>query len=65
MNNEERFLRLADVLAMYPVSKSVWYDGIKRGVYPAPVRLSERTTAWRLSDIRALIERISSGVEAA
>jgi len=43
--------------AIFPVSKSTWWSGVKTGRYPQPVKLSERTTAWRVEDIRALIEQ--------
>ena len=49
-----------------PVCPSTWWNGIKKGIYPAPVKLSENVTAWRVEDIRALIERINNnGVAAA
>lgn len=51
------FLRLPQVLAVFPVSKTSWYRGIESGAYPQPVQLSARTVAWRVEDIRALIER--------
>ena len=39
-----------------PVSKSTWWQGVKTGRYPQPVRaLGTRITAWRVEDIRALI----------
>ena len=41
---------------LIPVCKSTWYAGIKEGRFPAPVRLGERVVAWRVEDIRALIE---------
>jgi len=50
------YIRLCQVLAVYPVSKSTWWAGIKKGRFPAGVKLSERTTAWRVEDIRKLIE---------
>lgn len=53
------FLRLPDVLKLVPVSKSTWWAGVKEGKYPQPVKLSPRCTAWRVSDIRALVERLS------
>jgi predicted DNA-binding transcriptional regulator AlpA len=59
---ETGFVRLPIVLAVYPVSKSTWWAGIKSGRFPAGVKLSEATTAWRVEDIRALIE--SAGVRA-
>jgi hypothetical protein len=45
--------------AIIPVVHSTWWAGIKAGIYPAPVKLSGRVTAWRVEDIRALIEKIS------
>ena len=51
------YVRLPQVLAVFPVSKSSWWAGCKSGRYPIPVKLGPRTTAWRVSDIRALIER--------
>jgi prophage regulatory protein len=39
-----------------PVSRSTWLEGVKTGRYPQSVKLSPRVTAWRVSDIRALIE---------
>jgi prophage regulatory protein len=40
-----------------PVSKSTWWEGVRRGRYPQPVKLGPRITAWRVEDIRALIEK--------
>jgi prophage regulatory protein len=47
----------AGIPAIIPVSKSTWWAGVKTGRYPQPVKLSERCTAWRVVDIRALIEQ--------
>jgi prophage regulatory protein len=44
--------------AVIPVSKSTWWQGIKTGRFPKPVKLGPRTTAWRVEDIRDLIERV-------
>ena len=46
--------------AIIPVSKSSWWEGIKKGIYPKPIKLSERTTAWRWEDIHELIARLNS-----
>ena len=61
------YLRLAQIVgdakaqppipAIIPVSKSTWWAGVKAGRFPAPVKLGPRITAWRVEDIRALIER--------
>jgi predicted DNA-binding transcriptional regulator AlpA len=61
MENQIGFFRLPQVLEIYPVSKSDWWAGCKQGRYPAPIKLSARTTAWRKSDIFALVEKMSGG----
>jgi predicted DNA-binding transcriptional regulator AlpA len=48
-------MRLRAVLTVFPVSRSAWWDGVKKGKYPAAVKLGPRTTAWRVEDIRRLI----------
>jgi prophage regulatory protein len=59
------YLRLPQVLQFVPVSKSTWWSGIRSGRYPAPTRaLGERITAWRVEDIRALIEATAPKVVA-
>lgn len=54
------FLRLTSILAPrgpIPVSKSTWWAGVKAGRFPRPVKLGPRTTAWRVEDLRSLIEQ--------
>jgi prophage regulatory protein len=63
MDNSETttgFVRLSGILAPrgpIPVSKSTWWAGVKSGRYPKPVKLGPRITAWRVEDIRSLIEK--------
>lgn len=44
------------ILPLIPIGKSTWWAGIKTGRFPKPVKLGPRTTAWRVEDIRKLIE---------
>lgn len=44
--------------AIIPVKKSCWWDGVKSGRFPKPVKLGPRITVWRVEDIRALISKI-------
>lgn len=44
-----------------PVSRSSWFEGVAAGRYPRPVRLSERVSAYKVEDIRALIEKLAGG----
>ena len=56
MPSQERLLRLKDVLQIIPVSKSSWWQGVKEGKFPRPIKLGPRTTCWKLSDITKLIQ---------
>lgn len=53
---ETGFVRLPEILKIYPISKTTWWAGIKSGRFPAGVKLSEKCTAWRVEEIRKLIE---------
>jgi predicted DNA-binding transcriptional regulator AlpA len=59
---ETGFLRLSQVLHVIPLGKTSWWEGVKSGRFPKPVKLSARCTAWRAEDIRALIKRLSDQV---
>lgn len=62
---ETGFLRLPQIIgnakakppmpAIIPVSKSTWWQGVKEGRFPKPVKLGPRVTAWRVEEIVALI----------
>lgn len=64
---ETGFVRLSQLLgdpkadpplpAIIPVKKTCWWDGVKTGRFPKPVKIGNgRGTFWRVEDIRALIE---------
>lgn len=67
---QEGFVRLPQIVgdkdadppvpAIIPVSPSHWWDGIQKGIYPKPVKLSKRVTAWDVNDIRELIKAIKA-----
>ena len=63
---ETGFLRLRQILGdpkagippLIPVKKTCWWDGVRTGRFPQPVKLGPRVTAWRVEDIRALIASV-------
>jgi predicted DNA-binding transcriptional regulator AlpA len=67
---ETGYLRLPQIIgdatadppvpAVIPVGKSTWWEGVKSGRFPRAVKLGPRITAWRVEDIRALIEKASA-----
>ena len=58
----EGFLRLNQIIgnkdapAIIPVSRSTWWAGVREGRFPKPIQLGKRTIAWKVADIRRLIE---------
>ena len=53
------FLRVKDIIAPngpIPVSRSTWWQGVRDGRFPKPIKLGSRVTVWRVDDIRDLIE---------
>jgi prophage regulatory protein len=62
---KHRFYRLKDILAPegpIPISKSSWWNKVRSGEFPQPVKLGgPRTTAWRAQEIEDLIHRFEQG----
>jgi len=54
------FIKLETVLNIIPVSKSFWYTGVQQGIFPPPIKLGKRSAAYRVEDIRKLIEDLGS-----
>jgi predicted DNA-binding transcriptional regulator AlpA len=56
---ETGFLRLSQIQELIPIGKTCWWDGVKTGRFPKPIKISARCTAWRVEDIRDLIKTLS------
>lgn len=52
---EVGFIRIKEILKIFPIGKSTWWDGVKEGRFPKPIKLGLRTTAWKVEDIKFLI----------
>jgi prophage regulatory protein len=71
MNNhlpETGYIRLPQIIGdrkanppiptVIPISRSKWWDGIRRGIFPKPSKkFGPRIAVWDVKDIRALLER--------
>lgn len=59
-----RLLRLPQIIgdkkrgvpAIIPVSRSTFLAGVRSGRYPPPVRISNRSVAWKAEDIQKLLD---------
>lgn len=61
-NQPNRLIKIGEVLSLIPVSKATWYEGIRTGRFPKPVKLGMRASAWKLSEINTLIDSMNGGV---
>lgn len=65
---ETGFLRLSQIIgdkkrnipAIIPISRTSYLNGVNSGIYPQPVKLGKRTTAWKVQDIRYLVDQLNN-----
>lgn len=53
---EERYIRLKELAPMLGLGESTIYRLIKENKFPKQIKLTERTSVWRLSVINQWIE---------
>lgn len=56
------YVRLQFIIAPdgpLPFGRSTWWRGVKSGRFPKPVKLGPNTTAWKVEEIRKLIDRFA------
>ena len=73
MSTSDKFIRLTTILGdpkaippidpIVPVCRATFYAGIKKGIYPKPIKLSPRVSVWRASEIYALVNDKQSNLE--
>jgi prophage regulatory protein len=57
----EILLRKPEVLKIVPFKYVTMYAMIKRGEFPAPIKIGQRAVAWKMSEIQAWIESRERG----
>jgi prophage regulatory protein len=53
------FVRLPQILAVIPIGKSTWWQWVKDGKAPEPIKLGANTTAWKAEDIYKFIKALA------
>ena len=51
-----KLIKINDVTAMTGLSKSHLYALVQQGIFPKPVKLTERSSAWVESEVQAWID---------
>ena len=52
----EKLVRLPEVISITGLSKTTIWRYEKKGEFPKRIKVTARTSAWKLSDIQAFIE---------
>lgn len=53
----EGFIRQSVLMQIVPFSPATLWRKVKAKQFPAPLKLSERVTAWRVEDVRAWLQQ--------
>ncbi|HAY36416.1 MAG TPA: hypothetical protein DCY57_05470 [Bacteroidetes bacterium] len=56
--NSRRLYRINQVLEVIPVSKTTWWNGVRDGRFPKPLR-NGRMTFWKSEDIESFIDTLN------
>ena len=51
------YLRQPQVLAIVPISSTTLWRWCSKSLFPKPVKLSSRVTAWREEDVQAWLKK--------
>jgi len=57
---DDALVKLPVVLAVIPRSEASIYRDVRRGAFPKPVKLSVRSVAWRVGDLRKKLAELQS-----
>ena len=58
--NDCKCIREKQVLTKLPFSKSTLWRKVNNGTFPKPIKLSQKVTAWEVSDIEIWLEQMRS-----
>lgn len=56
------YVRLPQVLAVIPIGPTKWWEWVKCGVAPAPIKWGNNISVWAAEEILALIAKLRSGL---
>lgn len=56
----EGYAKLPAILAVLPIGKTTWLEGVRSGRFPKPIHLG-RSVFWKVADIRRVIADIEAG----
>jgi prophage regulatory protein len=60
-HEHELYLRLPQILERLPIAASTWWAWVQKGHAPKGIKMSERVTIWKASDVDALVRQMQDG----
>jgi prophage regulatory protein len=54
----EQLLRIKQVVQLTNISRATIWRWVKAGVFPQPIKITNRVTVWKSSDIQAYIASV-------
>jgi predicted DNA-binding transcriptional regulator AlpA len=51
-------IREPEVLRIVPISRATLWSRVRAGTFPAPVKISDRVSAWRVEDVARWVESL-------
>ena len=57
---DDELVSVKEIIAVLKIGPTKWWDGVRRGIYPRPIKLGNRCTRWTKSSIERLMQK---GVE--
>ncbi len=57
---DERFFTAAEIMATLKISKSTFYERLKNGDIPAPIKIGPRCSRWPESEFEAFLRSRST-----
>ena len=59
MSTSKRLYRIKQVLEVIPVSKTTWWNGVRDGRFPKPIK-NGRMTFWKSEDLESFMDKLQS-----
>lgn len=60
MNNKndiDKFIKLSEILSILSISRKSWFDWIKDGHAPEPIKFGPKTFRWYEKDIKEYLDK--------
>ena len=54
----DELVSVREITSVLKIGPTKWWEGVKSGLYPQPIKLGSRCTRWSRNSIKQLMERV-------